>query len=170
MAFAIHDAELRARLEPRAKPYFVRIADGLHLGYRKGKAVSRWVIRERRRGAYQTRTLRQVQPDDQFPADGVGVLNFQQVVEKMMSESNSKIRCSFCGKSRHEVAKLVAGPGVFICDGCITLCQLYIDHPAEDAKLLIEDGKAVLKDGEPVFVPFSKAELRQRKEMLAADP
>jgi ATP-dependent Clp protease ATP-binding subunit ClpX len=29
------------------------------------------------------------------------------------------LRCSFCGKSDREVAKLVAGPGVFICDGCV---------------------------------------------------
>ncbi len=30
--------------------------------------------------------------------------------------------CSFCGKSQHEVKKLIAGPTVFICDGCIYLC------------------------------------------------
>src|ERR1019366_8950224 len=31
--------------------------------------------------------------------------------------------CSFCGKSQHEVRKLVAGPSVFVCDECITLCN-----------------------------------------------
>jgi len=31
--------------------------------------------------------------------------------------------CSFCGKSQHEVAKLIAGPGVYICDGCVTLAE-----------------------------------------------
>jgi ATP-dependent Clp protease ATP-binding subunit ClpX len=30
--------------------------------------------------------------------------------------------CSFCGKSQHEVRKLIAGPKVFICDGCVDLC------------------------------------------------
>src|SRR5467141_3324692 len=30
--------------------------------------------------------------------------------------------CSFCGKSQHEVAKLVAGPSVFICDECVAIC------------------------------------------------
>jgi ATP-dependent protease Clp ATPase subunit len=32
-------------------------------------------------------------------------------------------RCNFCGKRRDQVRKLVAGPGVFICDGCIELCS-----------------------------------------------
>ena len=31
--------------------------------------------------------------------------------------------CSFCGKSQHEVKKLIAGPSVFICDECIALCN-----------------------------------------------
>ena len=31
--------------------------------------------------------------------------------------------CSFCGKSQHEVRKLIAGPSVFICDECIDLCN-----------------------------------------------
>ena len=31
--------------------------------------------------------------------------------------------CSFCGKSEAEVVKLIAGPGVFICDQCVDLCQ-----------------------------------------------
>ena len=37
------------------------------------------------------------------------------------------LHCSFCLKSQHEVAKLVAGPGgIFICDECVTLCDVYI--------------------------------------------
>jgi ATP-dependent protease Clp ATPase subunit len=36
-------------------------------------------------------------------------------------------RCSFCGKSQEEVKTLVAGPGVFICDECVQLCQAIID-------------------------------------------
>jgi ClpX C4-type zinc finger len=30
--------------------------------------------------------------------------------------------CSFCGKAEHQVRRLIAGPGVFICDGCVALC------------------------------------------------
>jgi ATP-dependent Clp protease ATP-binding subunit ClpX len=33
------------------------------------------------------------------------------------------LRCSFCGKAQTEVKKLIAGPGVFICDECVGLCQ-----------------------------------------------
>lgn len=46
-----------------------------------------------------------------------------------MSDSNSKdgdnklLYCSFCGKSQHEVRKLIAGPSVFICDECVELCN-----------------------------------------------
>jgi len=36
-------------------------------------------------------------------------------------------RCNFCGKSKDQVRKLVAGPGVFICDQCIELCQEIIN-------------------------------------------
>ena len=36
------------------------------------------------------------------------------------------LRCSFCGKSQHQVVKLVAGPGVFICDECVGLCNQII--------------------------------------------
>ena len=45
-----------------------------------------------------------------------------------MSEKNSKniLYCSFCGKSQHEVRKLIAGPTVFICDECVTLCEQII--------------------------------------------
>jgi hypothetical protein len=38
-------------------------------------------------------------------------------------ERISKIRCSFCGKSRDAVEKLISGPGVYICDECIALCN-----------------------------------------------
>jgi ClpX C4-type zinc finger len=38
-------------------------------------------------------------------------------------------RCSFCGKTRAEVDRLVAGPGVFICDSCVALCHEIIGEP-----------------------------------------
>jgi hypothetical protein len=45
--------------------------------------------------------------------------------------------CSFCGKSQHEVAKIIAGPDVFICDDCVGLCDAIIDetHIAGLAKM-----------------------------------
>ena len=39
-------------------------------------------------------------------------------------------RCSFCGKAQTEVKTLIAGPGVFICDECVQLCQTIIDKQA----------------------------------------
>src|SRR5262245_42639217 len=43
--------------------------------------------------------------------------------------------CSFCGKSQHDVRKLVAGPAVFICDECIELCTDFVDDPFRDEEL-----------------------------------
>ena len=37
-------------------------------------------------------------------------------------ETKNKLHCTFCGKSQHEVRKLIAGPTVFICDECVELC------------------------------------------------
>ena len=38
-------------------------------------------------------------------------------------DSDRLLYCSFCGKSQHEVRKLIAGPSVFICDECVELCN-----------------------------------------------
>jgi len=40
---------------------------------------------------------------------------------------SAEIKCSFCGKSQHEVRKVVAGPDVIICDECVALCRDIID-------------------------------------------
>jgi len=40
--------------------------------------------------------------------------------------------CSFCGKSQHEVRKLIAGPSVFICDECVELCNDIIREEIEE--------------------------------------
>jgi len=55
--------------------------------------------------------------------------------EKKGSSSEKVLYCSFCGKSQHEVKKLIAGPSVFICDECIELCNDIIrdEVPAEGA-------------------------------------
>ena len=41
----------------------------------------------------------------------------------MPNKTNDEIRCSFCGKTQEEVTRLVEGPGVYICDGCIEFCN-----------------------------------------------
>ena len=44
------------------------------------------------------------------------------------TDSNSKVRCSFCGKEARDVRKLIAGPSVYICDECVSLCREIIDE------------------------------------------
>ena len=50
--------------------------------------------------------------------------------------NNSTLYCSFCGKSQHEVKKLIAGPTVFICDECVELCMDIIkeEHKQNSSK------------------------------------
>jgi len=45
-----------------------------------------------------------------------------------LGESSELLKCSFCGKSQKQVRKLIAGPGVYICDECIDLCNEIIDE------------------------------------------
>ena len=44
------------------------------------------------------------------------------------TDTNEQLLCSFCGKSQRQVKKLIAGPGVYICDECIDLCNEIIDE------------------------------------------
>ncbi|MBT8622417.1 ATP-dependent Clp protease ATP-binding subunit ClpX [Polynucleobacter paneuropaeus] len=62
--------------------------------------------------------------------------------KKTTGDSEKLLYCSFCGKSQHEVKKLIAGPSVFICDECIDLCTDIIQE--EIAKLPKEDGDVAL--------------------------
>jgi ATP-dependent Clp protease ATP-binding subunit ClpX len=49
------------------------------------------------------------------------------------TDSNEQLLCSFCGKSQRQVKKLIAGPGVYICDECIDLCNEIIDEELSSA-------------------------------------
>ncbi|OYU42853.1 MAG: ATP-dependent Clp protease ATP-binding subunit ClpX, partial [Burkholderiales bacterium PBB4] len=57
------------------------------------------------------------------------------MADKKGASGEKVLYCSFCGKSQHEVKKLIAGPSVFICDECIELCNDIIrdEAPAEGA-------------------------------------
>ncbi len=58
-----------------------------------------------------------------------------------MSQNNKNILyCSFCGKSQHEVRKLIAGPTVFICDECVELCMDIIKEENKDTIVKHQDG------------------------------
>ena len=59
-----------------------------------------------------------------------------------MSDKNNKniLYCSFCGKSQHEVKKLIAGPTVFICDECVELCMDIIKEESKDTFVKNKEG------------------------------
>tara|TARA_R110000824_G_scaffold41068_1_gene122532 strand:- start:1674 stop:2945 length:1272 start_codon:yes stop_codon:yes gene_type:complete len=57
------------------------------------------------------------------------------------SDSKSTLYCSFCGKSQHEVRKLIAGPTVFICDECVELCNDIIREETKGAVTGRKDGE-----------------------------
>src|SRR3979411_1091631 len=54
--------------------------------------------------------------------------------------SKSTLYCSFCGKSQHEVRKLIAGPTVFICDECVELCMDIIREENKSSLVKSRDG------------------------------
>jgi len=56
-------------------------------------------------------------------------------------DSKNTLYCSFCGKSQHEVRKLIAGPNVFICNECVELCMDIIQE--EDKTQLVKSGKGI---------------------------
>jgi ATP-dependent Clp protease ATP-binding subunit ClpX len=60
-----------------------------------------------------------------------------RVDEKRRTDRSESLRCSFCGKSRDEVRKLIAGPTVYICDECIELCNDIIAEEGEEEKDLV---------------------------------
>lgn len=62
------------------------------------------------------------------------------------SESKNTLYCSFCGKSQHEVRKLIAGPTVFICDECVELCMDIIREETKSAGLKSSDGVPTPKE------------------------
>src|SRR5579864_3288044 len=56
------------------------------------------------------------------------------------SDSKTTLYCSFCGKSQHEVRKLIAGPTVFICDECVELCKDITQEEKKSSQAKSRDG------------------------------
>src|SRR5918997_4360877 len=61
-------------------------------------------------------------------------------------ESKNTLYCSFCGKSQHEVRKLIAGPTVFICDECVELCMDIIREESKSSLVKSRDGVPTPKE------------------------
>ena len=71
----------------------------------------------------------------------------------MPKQSDNRLKCSFCGKSQDQVKKLIAGPGVYICDECVDLCNEILDEE------LFEGGAAAQPSAEstaPAMVDIPK--------------
>ena len=68
----------------------------------------------------------------------------------MSENKNSKntLFCSFCGKSQHEVRKLIAGPTVFICDECVELCM---DIIKEESKAISSSKSSSLETPKELY-------------------
>ncbi len=73
-----------------------------------------------------------------------------------MSKYDSHLKCSFCGKSQEQVRKLIAGPGVYICDECVELCNEILDEE------LMDEGTAVSAN-------TKDAESKSQKKRLASE-
>ena len=54
------------------------------------------------------------------------------LVESNQTKMAGTCYCSFCGKSQHEVPKLIAGPAVFICDECVNLCSEIVEEKRDN--------------------------------------
>ena len=48
----------------------------------------------------------------------------------MQNDEKKQLRCSFCGKSQEKVQRMIAGPGVCICNECVELCQAVLEEEA----------------------------------------
>ncbi|MBL61700.1 MAG: ATP-dependent Clp protease ATP-binding subunit ClpX [Candidatus Pelagibacter sp.] len=64
----------------------------------------------------------------------------------MSKENKNTLYCSFCGKSQHEVRKLIAGPTVFICDECVELCMDIIKEESKSQISKTEEGVPTPKE------------------------
>ena len=65
-----------------------------------------------------------------------------------IGESGDLLKCSFCGKTQKQVKKLIAGPGVYICDECIELCNEIIIEELEEmlVKHSVKSAEEITKD------------------------
>ncbi len=75
-----------------------------------------------------------------------------------MAKYDSHLKCSFCGKSQEQVRKLIAGPGVYICDECVDLCNEILDEE------LVEPTKDIAQSASRESTPPKR---RRQQETLA---
>src|SRR4051812_48106417 len=69
-----------------------------------------------------------------------------------MAKSSRVTLCSFCGKSQGEVKKIIAGPGVYICDSCVNVCKTIIDREVKPQ---------AAADAKPAFRQLKPSEIKR---------
>ncbi|MDP5365147.1 ATP-dependent Clp protease ATP-binding subunit ClpX [Seohaeicola saemankumensis] len=83
-------------------------------------------------------------------------------------DSKNTLYCSFCGKSQHEVRKLIAGPTVFICDECVELCMDIIREETKSAGLKATDGVPTPKDICAVLDDYVIGQMKAKRVLSVA--
>ncbi len=84
------------------------------------------------------------------------------------NEDGKLLYCSFCGKSQHEVRKLIAGPSVFICDECVELCNDIIREELEDTGDTAQDKLPKPKEIKDVLDEYVIGQMRAKKVLSVA--
>jgi ATP-dependent Clp protease ATP-binding subunit ClpX len=84
------------------------------------------------------------------------------------SDSKNTLYCSFCGKSQHEVRKLIAGPTVFICDECVELCMDIIREENKSSLVKSRDGIPTPQEIRDVLDDYVIGQGRAKKVLSVA--
>jgi ATP-dependent Clp protease ATP-binding subunit ClpX len=84
------------------------------------------------------------------------------------AEGKSTLYCSFCGKSQHEVRKLIAGPTVFICDECVELCMDIIREESKTTLVKSREGVPTPKDIKTVLDDYVIGQNKAKRVLSVA--
>ena len=88
--------------------------------------------------------------------------------ESSTGESKNTLYCSFCGKSQHEVRKLIAGPTVFICDECVELCMDIIREENKTSMVKSTEGVPTPQDIFKVLDDYVIGQMRAKRNLSVA--
>lgn len=163
----VRDANLetrtaRSRLKAQTKPYYRAIDEGLHIGYRKGKAAGKWVMRcYAGAGKYQLETIGSA--DDTIDADGATFLSFAQ--------AQALARTRFV-ESRRVAAGLPAESGPYTVKRCMDDYLAWLDQERKSGKDARQKAEALILPtlGDLECSKLTTKRLRQWRDEIAETP